>query len=60
VLALEELNGIGPDGDKRFVSTTLQPLDGTVDAPPPAPGPAVVDLEPEATLPAIIDVVAST
>ena len=60
ILSLEEMNGIGPDGDKRFVSTNLQPLDGTVDVPEVPPGPAVVDLTPDALLPAIADVVAPT
>jgi HK97 family phage portal protein len=60
ILAFEEMNGIGPDGDKRFVSTNLQPLDGTVDSPELPPGPAVVDLTPGALLPAFADVAAST
>ena len=63
VLALEEMNGIGPNGDKRFVSTNLQPLDAqdAPDAGVPEPidvalEPAVDDETPEADVPLIADV----
>jgi hypothetical protein len=62
VLALEEMNGIGPDGDKHFVSTNLQPLDGPEDGEDDSPAPEMdqpgtpVDMTPEAELPAVADV----
>jgi HK97 family phage portal protein len=51
ILALEEMNGIGPDGNKRFVSTNLQLLDAPVVKPAPAPVAPVVPDEPMAPEP---------
>lgn len=36
ILALEDMNGIGPDGDKSFVSVNVQPLDQALN-PEPSP-----------------------
>jgi HK97 family phage portal protein len=52
ILELEDRNPIGPDGDKRFVSAQLLPLDHDFEAKAPAPNtddgpPAEPPMEPE-------------
>lgn len=39
ICRLEDFNTVGPSGDRRFVSTNLQPIDAPV-VPPAAPAPA--------------------
>lgn len=41
IAALEEIEGFGPDGDTRFVSTNVQSIERAINPPepPPAPGP---------------------
>ena len=46
VLALEDMNGIGPDGDRHFISANLKPLD-TPEAEPVMPPPPVAPVMPE-------------
>lgn len=48
ILSLEDMNGIGPDGDKRFRSTNLVPLD-YVDESPAAVDDPVADPVPPAS-----------
>jgi hypothetical protein len=47
ILALEDFNGIGPDGDVRFVSNNVQTLERAIEGPPEpvvtAPAPAADD-----------------
>ena len=42
VLALEEMNGIGTEGDVRFVQDNRQSLENAINPPAPAPAPAAV------------------
>lgn len=40
IMAAEDMNGIGPDGDKRFVSNNVQPLELALRPPAPVAAPA--------------------
>lgn len=44
ICRLEDFKTVGPDGDRRFVSTNLQPLDAPVPVDPVVDDPAAVDL----------------
>ncbi|CDN52526.1 Portal protein, HK97 family [Neorhizobium galegae bv. officinalis bv. officinalis str. HAMBI 1141] len=43
ILALEDMNGIGPEGDIPFVSNNVQPLSRALQDPAPPPEPSTVD-----------------
>ena len=53
VLALENMNGIGPDGDRHLVNAALKPIEDigkeppplALPPPPPAPAPAVPETD---------------